>query len=124
MVTGCSSSGQEEEHAAVCSRCTSDHDEHRVTSNTDPTPSSNLSYCDQNIQVNSVTSCPFASHVFVAYWNSGSSSSGWSAADVTAYSPVTSQSYDMDCTTDQSTVNCSGGNNAYVASPMSAVQVY
>ena len=56
------------------------------------------------------TSCPFALNVQQA----------WSASEVTngtvyAYSPVTGQSYAMSCTeAEAGTIECSGGNNAYV----------
>lgn len=84
-----------------------------------PNPGGGLSYCDQNIQVNSVTSCPFAQNVFVAYGaiaNQGN-------ATVTAYSPATGNTYEIDCSTDGVTVDCSGGttNGAFIPFPMAAV---
>jgi hypothetical protein len=87
-----------------------------------PNPGGGLSYCDQNIQVNSVTSCPFAQNVFVAYWATANQGS----ATVTAYSPATGNTYDIDCSTNGVTVDCSGGttNGAFITFPMSAVQVY
>jgi hypothetical protein len=63
------------------------------------------------ISVNSVTSCPFAENVESAWNSSGDGGSG----TVTAYSPVTDQTYTMYCTP-SGTGNevCTGGNNAYV----------
>jgi len=93
------------------------------------TPTSgSMQFCDQNIQADSIsTSCQLAENTFVAYWHSGSSDSGWGDATVTAFSPVTNQSYSMSCTTDQVTVNCfgtAGSSTLRVAFPMRAVQVY
>jgi hypothetical protein len=63
------------------------------------------------ISVNSVTSCPFAENVESAWNSSGDSGSG----TVTAYSPVTDQTYTMYCTlSDTGYEVCTGGNNAYV----------
>jgi hypothetical protein len=62
------------------------------------------------ISVNSVTSCPFAENVESAWDSSGDSGSG----TVTAYSPVTNQTYTMYCTpSDTGYEICTGGNNAY-----------
>jgi len=63
------------------------------------------------ISVNSVTSCPFAENVESAWNSSGDSGSG----TVTAYSPVTGQTYTMYCTPSGTGYEvCTGGNNAYV----------
>jgi hypothetical protein len=63
------------------------------------------------ISVNSVTSCPFAENVESAWNSSGDSGPG----TVTAYSPVTDQTYTMYCTpSDTGYEVCTGGNNAYV----------
>ena len=63
------------------------------------------------ISLNSVTSCPFAENVESAWNSSGASGSG----TVTAYSPVTEQTYTMYCTpSDTGYEVCTGGNNAYV----------
>jgi hypothetical protein len=63
------------------------------------------------ISVNSVTSCPFAENVESAWNSSGDSGSG----TVTAYSPVTDQTYTMYCTpSDTGYEVCTGGNNAYL----------
>lgn len=62
------------------------------------------------ISVNSVTSCPFAENVESAWDSSGDSGSG----TVTAYSPVTNQTYTMYCTTSDTGYEvCTGGSNAY-----------
>ena len=55
------------------------------------------------------TSCPFAESVAQAYSNSGVSGNG----TVTAVSPVTGESYTMQCTAG-SPVVCQGGTNAIV----------
>jgi len=93
----------------------------------DPAPTSSLSFCDQNIQVDSqTTTCPLAENTFRAYWTSGGPST-WGGAVVSAYSPKTNQSYDMSCTTDQTMVWCTGtagSSTLYVTFPMQAVQVY
>ncbi|MGD0704063.1 MAG: hypothetical protein ABSA02_29780 [Trebonia sp.] len=63
------------------------------------------------INVNSVTSCPFAENVESAWNSSGDSGSG----TVTAYSPVTDQTYTMYCTpSDTGYEVCTGGHNSYV----------
>lgn len=92
-----------------------------VQAGSPPVPTaSGMQYCDQNIQANADTSCPFAENVFVAYWNSGPP---WGNANVTAYSPVTNQSYTDYCSTDGVTVSCSHGTDLVVF-PMSVVQAY
>jgi len=63
--------------------------------------------CGDGVSVNSVTTCPFARNVRDAYQSSG----GASVIDV--YSPVTGQTYTMNCTGGVPTV-CRGGNNAVV----------
>ncbi len=80
--------------------------------------------CDQNISANSATSCPFAENVFRAYAQDYQANGEQSDAVVSAYSPDRGQAYTMNCSTDSVTVNCSGGNNAFVTFPMHAVQVY
>lgn len=80
--------------------------------------------CDPNISANSATSCPFAENVFRAYWHNYTSNGQQSEAIVSAYSPTTEQSYSMDCTTEGTAVECSGGNNAFVTFPLHAVEVY
>lgn len=56
------------------------------------------------------TSCPFAAIVRTAYFDAPGS-----AATVNAYSPVTGQTYVMNCAPAGSGITCSGGNNASVA---------
>jgi hypothetical protein len=90
-----------------------------------PTPESNssgLTACDPNISVNSVTSCGFAENVFLAYYDTANEGD----ATVTAFSPATGNTYDIDCSTDGVTVNCSGGttDGGFVTFPMSAVTAY
>lgn len=63
--------------------------------------------CGDGLSVNSVTSCPFARNVRDTYERSG----GASTIDV--YSPVTSQTYRMSCSSGVPVV-CSGGNGAAV----------
>ena len=95
----------------------------------DPAPASpSLTSCDQNIQADpQTTTCPLAENTFVAYYDSGSTSSGWGDAVVSAYSAKTGQMYDMSCSTDQTTVSCTGtagSSPLFVTFPMQAVQVY
>ena len=85
---------------------------------------SGMHACDQNISANGDTSCPFAENVFQAYASDYQANGEQSNDVVSAYSPVTNQSYDMDCTTDGVTVNCVGTTNNFVTFPMHAVQVY
>ena len=98
-----------------------------MTSSTAGNPTSspgNLTACDQNISAGPVTSCPFAENVFVAYSKDYTANGEQSSNTITAYSPVTHQSYSMDCTNDGKIVNCTGGNNSFVTFPFHAVQVY
>ena len=95
----------------------------------DPAPASpSLTFCDQNIQADpQTTTCPLAENTFVAYYNSGSTSSGWGDAVVSAHSSKTGQTYDMSCTTDQATVSCTGmagSSPLFVTFPMQAVEIY
>lgn len=69
------------------------------------------SSCSQNVAVNSMTSCQFASRVSDAYRAAGSPAS----ASLVVSSPVTGSSYTMACTAASTgLVSCSGGNNAVV----------
>ncbi len=61
---------------------------------------------------NTVTSCPFAEEVRLAYGNSGAP--GQLPRPITATSPVTGQSYTMQCSAVGQLVTCSGGNDALV----------
>jgi hypothetical protein len=84
-------------------------------------PGAAVSYCgspaDQGgISVNADTSCPFAENVESAWESSGGSGS------VTAYSPVTGLAYTMSCTASGTGYEvCTGGDNAYVEFPVTAV---
>jgi len=94
-----------------------------------PAPSSpgsggSLSPCDQNISVNSVTSCPFAENVFKAYADQYQANGGRANAVVAASSPATKKTYSMNCTDKGATVTCTGGVNSYVTFPVHAAQVY
>ena len=88
-----------------------------------PSPGS-LTACDQNISAGPYTSCPFAENVFQAYADDYQANGEQSNDTVTASSPVTHQSYNMDCVTDGVTVGCTGGNKSFVTFPMHAVEVY
>jgi serine/threonine protein kinase len=87
-------------------------------------PSAGLKNCDQSISANSVTSCQFAKNVFVSYWKDYRANGVRSETIVPAYSPVKHQFYDMTCTTQAGTVDCSGGNKAFVTFPLRAVELY
>lgn len=84
----------------------------------------NLSACDPNISVGQGTTCPFAENVFRSYAADYKANGQQSSNTVSADSPVTHRSYTMSCTTDGTTVNCTGGNNAYVTFSLLAVQNY
>jgi hypothetical protein len=71
-----------------------------------------------------VTSCPFAENVFKAYADNYQSNGEQSEVTVSADSPVTGKSYAMACGTNGDTVACTGGNNAFVTFPMTAVEDY
>ena len=86
--------------------------------------SGSLTACDQNISVNEATTCPFAENVFVAYWEEYESYGEQPYTYVSAFSPTTHKSYGMECALEGGTVNCSGGNGAFVTFPMQAVRVY
>lgn len=87
-------------------------------------PTGNLTACDQNISAGTDTTCPFAENVFVAYAADYQANGEQSNNTVNANSPVTHQSYNMDCANDGVTVGCTGGNNSFVTFPFHAVQVY
>ena len=80
--------------------------------------------CDQNIYVNSVTSCPFAENVFRAYWEEWESVGNSSYLFVEAYSETTGENYGMDCYDEADFVECTGGTEALVTFPMQAVREY
>jgi len=79
---------------------------------TDPTsfPSGATAGCGGTVFAGPDTSCPFAENVQQAYLNSVNQGNG---GTVTAVSPVTGQTYTMQCT-DGSPVVCTGGTNAVV----------
>ena len=93
-----------------------------------PTPVSGMKFCDQNIQVDAEsTTCGLGENTFKAYWDTGNSVDGWHDATVSANSPKTGQNYSMNCTTDRTTVGCTGtagSSTLSVQFPMSAVTVY
>jgi hypothetical protein len=89
-----------------------------------PEPSTSLQSCDQNISASSVTTCPFAESVFVAYWEDYESYGEQAETYITAYSSATDETYGMTCTFDGDSVSCSGGNEAFVTFPMQAIRVY
>ena len=93
-------------------------------STTAPSQTGGTRACDQNISANANTSCPFAENVFRSYARDYQANGEQSDDVISAFSPVTGQSYQMDCTNDGVTVNCSGANGAFVTFPMHAVQVY
>ena len=63
-------------------------------------PTGNLTACDQNISAGPDTTCPFAENVFVAYAADYQANGEQSNNTVNANSPVTHQSYNMDCAND------------------------
>jgi hypothetical protein len=85
-----------------------------------------LRSCDQNISVNSATSCPFADNVFAAYANDvQSAGSPGSYQLYNIYSPSTGDSYSDTCNYNPSTqiVLCSHGSDL-VQFPEWAAAVY
>ena len=64
------------------------------------------SACGNGVSVNSVTTCPFAANVAAAFYADG-------PGTVYASSPVTGQTYAMQCSGGVPTV-CTGGNGAAV----------
>ncbi len=80
--------------------------------------------CDENIYVNSVTTCPFAENVFVAYWEEWERYGDSSYFYVTAYSEAKGKDYGMDCYEEAEFVECTGGKEALVTFPLQAVREY
>ena len=72
-----------------------------------------LTSCDQNISVNSATTCPFANNVFAQYASAVQQSGGPISTDVTATSPATGATYVDNCQFNSSTqiVLCSHGSD-------------
>ena len=88
-------------------------------------PTGGLIPCDQNISVDSVTSCPFADNVFRAYVRSYRFNGKQANVQVEAFSPVTHRPYSMDCfLTGRQTVDCTGGRKAFVTFPFRAAANY
>ncbi|MGB6274787.1 MAG: hypothetical protein WBF80_05265, partial [Rhodococcus sp. (in: high G+C Gram-positive bacteria)] len=58
-----------------------------------------------------VTSCPFAEEVRLAYTRAGSDRN---SRTVVASSPVTGKRYEMNCVSSAQLVTCTGGENAVV----------
>jgi hypothetical protein len=84
-----------------------------------------LTACDQNISVDSVTSCPFAENVFRAYVRNYRFNGKQANVQIQAFSPVTHRPYGMDCfITGRQTVDCTGGKKAFVTFPFSAAANY
>jgi hypothetical protein len=86
---------------------------------------SGLTSCDQNISVNSATSCAFADNVFYAYAQDVQENGGPSSYVVYAYSPATGQDYDDTCSYNPSNqlVLCSHGSDL-IQFPYWAAEVY
>lgn len=84
-----------------------------------------LTACDQNISVNSATSCSFADNVFAGYAQDVQGSGGPGSYVVYAYSPVTEQGYDDSCDYNPTNqiVLCSHGSDL-VQFPYWAAEVY
>ena len=86
---------------------------------------SGLSGCDQNISVNSATSCQFADIVFAQYASAVQTAGGPLSTDVTATSPVTGSTYTDSCQYVPSSglVSCSHGTDL-IQFPESAAADY
>ena len=81
---------------------------------------STMRACDAKITAKrATTSCRFAENVFYGFWKA--QEQGDDA--VTAYSPVTKQSYPMSCTSGP-TVVCRAGDGGEVHFPMAAIRAY
>ena len=77
-----------------------------------PSATTGTTSCGGELSVGPATTCPFAENVRTAYQEEVGSGSGI----VYAYSPVTEQLYEMQCTAGTPHV-CTGGNNASVYFP-------
>lgn len=86
---------------------------------------SGLTACDQNISVNSNTSCSFADSVFTMYAQAVQMAGGPSSQAVDAYSSATGQSYTDNCQYNPTTqiVLCSHGSDL-IQFPYWAAEVY
>jgi hypothetical protein len=98
-----------------------------ATSSSQPPSSSpsGLTPCDQNISVNSNTSCPFANNVFNQYAIATQSAGAPGSYAVFAFSPNTGQSFTDNCNYNATNqiVLCSHGSDL-VQFPYWAAQVY
>ena len=86
---------------------------------------SGLAACDQNISVNSATSCPFAANVFYQYAQDVQSGGGPGTYTVYVYSPATGQNYNDTCSYNPANqiVSCSHGSDL-IQFPYYAAEVY
>lgn len=86
---------------------------------------SGLSACDQNISVNSATSCAFADNVFSGYAQDVQQNGGPGSYVVYGYSPATGQGYDDTCNYNPANqiVLCSHGSDL-IQFPYWAASVY
>jgi hypothetical protein len=121
-------SGQGHAHQTASQHHSSAQTTTTVVQPTATTPSGSpqgLTACDQNISVNSATSCAFANNVFAGYANAVQQSGGPISTDVTATSPVTGDTYTDNCQYNASTqiVLCSHGTDL-VQFPEWAAAVY
>ena len=66
--------------------------------------------CGGGVWANSNTSCPFAQNVHQQWMSEARGSS----ATLDVYSPVTGQTYTMNCVRSGDSVTCIGGNEAAV----------
>lgn len=85
-----------------------------VLTSTDPPlfPAGTTTHCGTMLFASANTSCPFAENVLRAYIKAYGHNAGGAA--VTASSPVTGQTYTLQCAS-RSPIECTGGNNARVA---------
>lgn len=105
-----SSAGPASAHSAAPSSSSSPAPSSPTSSAPASFPSS-ATTCSQNLAVNSVTSCQFATRTSDAYRAAGSPAS----TSLVVTSPVTNRSYTMACSAASTgLVTCSGGNNAVV----------
>jgi hypothetical protein len=83
-----------------------------------PTPSTTFSSCGGGVEARvGTTSCDFAQNVFYEFFKNSP------LRQFPVYSPATGMKYQMQCV-GESLVTCSGGTNAEVRFPMSAVLAY
>jgi hypothetical protein len=103
------------EQAGVCSPTTTAA---ATPSKVQSTPNSGFTDCGGGIEARAgTTSCDFAQNVFYEFYKASPQ------RQFPVYSPATGKEYQMQCL-GKSTVTCSGGTNAEVRFPMSAVLAY